>query len=83
VVAAERWLREHGTDLSEAERDYLERGRRHRRSRTRRRRLFLSGLGVVVALALVFGTLLAYTQRESVQRQAAADSPCPDPDRTG
>jgi hypothetical protein len=74
LVAAQRWQREHGTDLSDAERDYLERGRRHRRSRARRRRLFLSGLGIVMVLALVFGTLLAFAQRESRQRQALANS---------
>ncbi|KOV88436.1 MULTISPECIES: S1 family peptidase [unclassified Streptomyces] len=74
LAGAEQWLRERGTELSEAERDYLERGRRHRRSRARRRRAFLSGLGILVALALVFGGLYLYARGQSQEREAIADS---------
>lgn len=74
LAGAEQWLRERGTDLNEAERDYLERGRRHRRSRTRRRRAFFSGLGILVALALVFGGLYLYTRGQSQEREAIANS---------
>ncbi|MEE4596003.1 trypsin-like peptidase domain-containing protein [Streptomyces sp. DSM 41524] len=74
LAGAEQWLRERGTDLSEAERDYLERGRRHRRSRTRRRRAFFSGLGILVALALVFGGLYLYARGQSQEREAIATS---------
>jgi hypothetical protein len=74
LAGAQRWQHERGTDLSDAERDYLERGRRYRRFLSRRRRLFLSGVSVVMVLAVVFGTLAAYAQRESRQRQALANS---------
>ncbi|MHC0433560.1 nSTAND1 domain-containing NTPase [Streptomyces sp. O3] len=74
LAGAQRWLRERGTDLSEAERDYLERGRRHRRSRTRRRRAFVSGLAIVIALALVFGGLWLYARGQSQEREAIANS---------
>lgn len=74
LAGAEQWLRERGTDLSEAERGYLERGRRHRRSRTRRRRAFFSGLGILVVLALVFGGLYLYARGQSQQREAIANS---------
>ncbi|MEV4329141.1 trypsin-like peptidase domain-containing protein [Streptomyces sp. NPDC049597] len=74
LAGARQWLRERGEDLSDAERAYLEAGRTHRRSRARRRRAFLSGLGIVVVLALLLGTLFVVTQRESEERAALAAS---------
>lgn len=60
--------------LTTLERKFLTACLAMERHTTRRRRLFQSGLGVVMVLALVFGTLFAYTQRESRQHQAVADS---------
>jgi WD40 repeat protein len=74
LETAQRWLRERGTYLSDAERDYLERGRLHRRSRVRRRRGLFSGLAVLVALALTLGSLAFYQRRVSADRDALANS---------
>ncbi|GHJ39787.1 serine protease [Streptomyces sp. TS71-3] len=74
LASAEPWLREHAADLTAAEHDYLERGRARRRLRARMRRFFLSGLALVVTLAVVLGTLLAFQRRESRAQQERADS---------
>lgn len=74
LAAAQRWSDERGDDLSEAERDYLERGRRQQRTRTRRRRGLFSVLGTLLALALVLGALFAYQQNVAQERDAVANS---------
>lgn len=74
LAGSQQWWRERGGDLSEAEREYLERGRIHHRSHARRRRALFSGLGLVMTLALVFGSLFAYTQQQSQGRAAIANS---------
>ncbi|MFE9427580.1 trypsin-like peptidase domain-containing protein [Kitasatospora sp. NPDC006697] len=74
LATSQQWVRERSADLSEAERDYLERGRRRHRSRSRRRGAFIIGLGFVLALALVFGSLFAYARQQSQSRAATANS---------
>ncbi|MET9319093.1 trypsin-like peptidase domain-containing protein [Streptomyces sp. NPDC003038] len=74
MAGARQWLRERGTELTDAERDYLERGRDHHRSRARRRRVLFSGIGIVVMLAMVFGALSLYAQEQARTRQALANS---------
>lgn len=74
LAVARQWLPKHAADLSEAERDYLERGRVHRRRQTRRRRTLFSGLVIVVVAVLVLASLFAYARQESDERQATADS---------
>ncbi|MER7477931.1 trypsin-like peptidase domain-containing protein [Streptomyces sp. NPDC126510] len=74
LASAGPWLDERGTQLTDAEREYLELGRAYHRSRTRRRRALWSGFGILVVLALLLGTLFAYARQESQERQALADS---------
>ncbi|MER7581833.1 trypsin-like peptidase domain-containing protein [Kitasatospora sp. NPDC097691] len=78
LAGAEPWLRERKGDLSEAERDYLERGRLHHRSRRRR---FGSGVATLCVLALLAATGVGLTvhergatarQRDATARQTAA-----------
>ncbi|MFE6847555.1 trypsin-like peptidase domain-containing protein [Streptomyces sp. NPDC057686] len=66
--AARHWLSERGSDLTEAERGYLDLGRGRLRSRNRRRTALLSGIGTVVALALVL-TSLFFSAQEQGRRQ--------------
>lgn len=74
LAIARQWLQERATDLSEAERDYVERGRIHRRAQTRRRRTLRSGLGILIVVALVFGSLFTYARHQSAEREALANS---------
>ncbi|MFC0432257.1 trypsin-like peptidase domain-containing protein [Kutzneria buriramensis] len=74
LVVAGQWLPEHARDLSEAERDYLDRGRVYRRRQTRRRRAGFTALVIVVVAALVLGSLFAYAQQQSTKHQAEANS---------
>ncbi|MFD9002037.1 trypsin-like peptidase domain-containing protein [Streptomyces sp. NPDC059582] len=74
LASADPWRHERGAELTAAEHEYLELGRAQRRSRTRRRRALTSGFGVLGVLALLFGTMFAYTRQESQERQALADS---------
>ena len=74
LTAAQPWLDQRASDLTAAERAYLERGRVHHRTRTRRRRAFRSGLAVLVVLAVLFGSLYGYTRQQSREREALANS---------
>ncbi|MFE0464367.1 trypsin-like peptidase domain-containing protein [Kitasatospora sp. NPDC058965] len=74
LTGAETWLAARGDDLTEAERDYLDRGSRHQRSRGRRRRAAVAALGFVLALALVFGSLFVAAQQQSREHASAATS---------
>jgi hypothetical protein len=74
LASAKQWLDERGAELTAAEQEYLELGRAHHRSRTRRRRALWSGFGILVVLALLFGTMFAYARQESQERQALANS---------
>ncbi|WP_217243142.1 trypsin-like peptidase domain-containing protein [Streptomyces sp. AC555_RSS877] len=74
LANAEKWLDERGAELTAAEHEYLELGRAHHRSRARRRRALRSGFGILVVLALLFGTLFAYAHEESQERQTLANS---------
>ncbi|MEV7930494.1 trypsin-like peptidase domain-containing protein [Kitasatospora sp. NPDC088779] len=74
LASAREWLDERGTDLSKAERDYLEQGRAHHRSRRRWRRILTSGLVLVITASLVFGGLFLNTRQQSRERSALANS---------
>ncbi|GAB2795088.1 nSTAND1 domain-containing NTPase [Amycolatopsis magusensis] len=74
LAVARRWLPEHAAELSAAERDYLERGRVHRRVQTRKRRFLVSGLAIVVVAALTFSSLFVYARWQSSEREALANS---------
>lgn len=63
-------MRERKDSLSEAERDYLKRGRLHRRSRRRRRRSAVATLCVLALLAAT-GIVIADRERDATARQAA------------
>ncbi len=71
LAGAQPWLRERNGYLSEAERDYLERGRLHRRSRKRRRRSAVATLCVLALLAAT-GIVLTARERDATARQTAA-----------
>ncbi|MER8068165.1 serine protease [Streptomyces sp. NPDC094034] len=71
---ARRWERERGEDLSEADADFLRRGRDRERTRTRRRRGLFMGIGTVLALAAVLGSLFVYQTGVTEERAAEADS---------
>ncbi|MDV7216814.1 nSTAND1 domain-containing NTPase [Streptomyces prunicolor] len=74
LASAKPWQDERGAELTAAEHEYLELGRAHHRSRTRRRRALRSGFGILVVLALLFGTMFAYARQQSQERQALANS---------
>jgi WD40 repeat protein len=69
LKAAQRWLDERATALSESEHGYLERGRAYRRSRTRRRRTLLA---LVCVLALTAATVSAVSVRLNQDTARAA-----------
>ncbi|MFI6002082.1 trypsin-like peptidase domain-containing protein [Streptomyces sp. NPDC051366] len=69
---ARRWLSERGTDLNEAERDYLDLGRAQLRSRNRKRKAVLSGIGTVVALVLVLASLFFSAQEQGRRQKTLA-----------
>ncbi|MFJ9028233.1 trypsin-like peptidase domain-containing protein [Streptomyces sp. NPDC102274] len=71
---ARRWERERGEDLSEADADFLRRGRDRERTRTLRRRGLFTGIGTVLALAAVLGSLFVFQTGVTEERAAAADS---------
>ncbi|MFH9355134.1 trypsin-like peptidase domain-containing protein [Kitasatospora sp. NPDC017646] len=71
LAGARPWLRERNGDLSEAERDYLERGRLHRRSRRRRRRSAVATLCVLALLAAT-GIVLTAQERDATARERDA-----------
>ncbi|MFF2902674.1 trypsin-like peptidase domain-containing protein [Streptomyces sp. NPDC057966] len=70
LAGAQPWLRERKDHLSEAERDYLKRGRLHHRSRRRRRRSAVATLCVLALLAAT-GIVIADRERDATARQAA------------
>ncbi|MFF3503778.1 trypsin-like peptidase domain-containing protein [Streptomyces sp. NPDC003247] len=74
LATARPWLDDRGAELTAAEHEYLDLGRAHHRTRTRRRRALRSGFGILAVLALLLGTLFAYTRQESEERRALADS---------
>ncbi|MCX4626901.1 trypsin-like peptidase domain-containing protein [Streptomyces sp. NBC_01443] len=74
LAGARQWLEARGAELTETERDYLERGRTHHRARTRIRRVLVS-IGVSsLVLALVFAGMFAYASDQSRKRDALAGS---------
>ncbi|MFD9591897.1 trypsin-like peptidase domain-containing protein [Kitasatospora sp. NPDC059973] len=70
LAGAQPWLRGRPGYLNEAERDYLERGRVHRRSRKRRWR-WTAALLCVLLVAATAGGVLAERQSDAAARQAA------------
>ncbi|RLV04545.1 hypothetical protein CTZ27_11560 [Streptomyces griseocarneus] len=70
LAGAQQWLRERAADLSDAERDYVRRGRAHRRRRTRRRRAVLAVICVLAILATAF-SVLAVRRGEDAAHKAA------------
>ncbi|MFF3859131.1 trypsin-like peptidase domain-containing protein [Streptomyces sp. NPDC002209] len=74
LAGARQWLDARGAELTDTERDYLERGRTHHRSRSRIRRTLFSGGVIVLALALVLGGMFAYASDQSRKREALAGS---------
>ena len=74
LAVARQWLPERAAELSDVERDYLDRGDAHRRAQARRRRAGFTGLAIVVVAALVLGSLFVYAQQQSNERQAEANS---------
>ncbi|MFE3637758.1 trypsin-like peptidase domain-containing protein [Streptomyces sp. NPDC059168] len=74
LASAKPWLDERGAEITAAEHEYLDLGRAHGRTRARRRRAIRSGFGILVVLALLFGTMFVYTRQQSEQRQALAGS---------
>ncbi|MQY20291.1 nSTAND1 domain-containing NTPase [Nocardia macrotermitis] len=70
LAVARDWLRQRGNDLSETEREFLERGRRYHRSRLRRRRAFYAMLGVLI-LAIGGGSVVLVHARQDSARKAA------------
>ncbi|MGW0366711.1 nSTAND1 domain-containing NTPase [Streptomyces sp. NPDC002990] len=74
MAGAQRWLRERGSELTAAERDYLDQGRDHHLARARRRRALFSGVGSVIVLAMLFGALSLYAREQSHTRQKLANS---------
>ncbi|WP_369169190.1 trypsin-like peptidase domain-containing protein [Streptomyces sp. R28] len=74
LATAQRWLTERADDIGDAERDFLERGRRRRRSAVRRRRGLFSTLGLLSVLALLLGALFGYQREVSAEQHAAANS---------
>ncbi|MGV9271214.1 nSTAND1 domain-containing NTPase [Kitasatospora sp. NPDC003701] len=71
LAGAQPWLRGPVGYLNEAERDYLERGRLHRRSRRRRWRL-VAGALCVALLAAGTGGVLTVRQMDATEREQAA-----------
>ncbi|MFE0818937.1 trypsin-like peptidase domain-containing protein [Streptomyces sp. NPDC058847] len=72
--AAERWLPDRGRFLTDAERDYLRRGRAYRHARRRRQRALTTVIASLTALAVLFGALFAYYRYVSDQRAAESAS---------
>ncbi|GGM97649.1 nSTAND1 domain-containing NTPase [Streptomyces fuscichromogenes] len=68
LAAAQRWLPERTAELSDAQRDYLDQGRAHRRLLTRRRRAVMALFGVLLIVAGVTA-VVAVDQRQTVVRQ--------------
>ncbi|MFF2546050.1 trypsin-like peptidase domain-containing protein [Kitasatospora sp. NPDC058063] len=71
LAGAEPWLHSRAGDLSEAERDYLQRGRVHRRSRRRRQGTVAAALCVTL-LAAVTGGVLTVRERHATARERDA-----------
>ena len=71
LAGAKQWLRERGTEVSAAERDYLQLGRIHSRWRARRRR---SAIALLCVLALAAATISVVSVRlnDDTARTAAA-----------
>ncbi|MFJ9012498.1 trypsin-like peptidase domain-containing protein [Streptomyces canus] len=74
LEAAERWLSDCGRFLTDAEQDYLRRGRSHRQARRRKRRVLTSAIASLTALAVLLGALFAYYRYVSGQRAAESTS---------
>ncbi|MFI1179669.1 trypsin-like peptidase domain-containing protein [Streptomyces sp. NPDC020799] len=72
--AARDWLRERAADLSDAERDYVQRGRAHRSRRTRRRRGVLAVICVLALLATAFSVLAVQRGEDAAHKTAVVQS---------
>jgi hypothetical protein len=66
------WQHRHSVELSAADLDYLERGRRRRRGQARRRRLIFLSFSLVVAVASALGAL--FVNEAQTSRTRAAES---------
>ncbi|MFD7511991.1 trypsin-like peptidase domain-containing protein, partial [Streptomyces sp. NPDC059853] len=71
---AARWERDRPADLSPHDRDFLARGRRHRRRQARRRRWGLISIALALALASALGTLFVNEARVGATRAAESAS---------
>ncbi|MER6841778.1 trypsin-like peptidase domain-containing protein [Streptomyces platensis] len=71
---AERWLPDRRRFLTDAEQDYLRRGRTHRQARRRKRRVLTVALSSLTALAILLASLFAYYRYVSHQRAAESTS---------
>ncbi|MGA5562099.1 trypsin-like peptidase domain-containing protein [Streptomyces platensis] len=74
LEAAERWLPDRRRFLTDAEQDYLRRGRTHRQARRRKRRVLTTALSSLTALAVVLASLFAYYRYVSQQRATESAS---------
>ncbi|MEV6672169.1 trypsin-like peptidase domain-containing protein [Streptomyces sp. NPDC051162] len=74
LAGAQQWLRERAADLSDAERDYVQRGRAHRRRRTRRRRGVLAVICVLAMLATAFSVLAVRRGEDAAHKSAVVQS---------
>lgn len=74
LAGAQHWLRERAADLSDAERDYVRRGRAHRRRRTRRRRAVLAVVCVLALVASAFSVLAVRRGEDAAHKSAVVQS---------
>jgi Trypsin-like peptidase domain/PQQ-like domain len=74
LARAEDWLERRGEDVAGPARDFIAASRQRARRDQRRRRAVLAGLGGVLVLALLLGSLFAYQRRVTASEQATSDS---------
>ena len=74
LVEARKWLASRAGDLTGPERDYLERGRRYRRSRGRRRRALIGVLSALVLAAASIGAVSVHAQQDAARTAALVRS---------
>lgn len=74
LLLLKRWLHGRETDLTAAERGFLDLARQHDRKRRNRMRVAWTAAALVLALIVGLGTFLVYQQRVSSQREAESRS---------
>ncbi|MBL1101990.1 nSTAND1 domain-containing NTPase [Streptomyces coffeae] len=74
LEAAQPWLRDRPSYLTDDEHTYLRLGREHQQARARKRRILTSTLACLTALALILSSLFAYYRHVSHQRAAESAS---------